>query len=953
MPCTGLAISSPNISCLDFELVWDLSGATPTVTIVNNSTYNTTAPNQLNWWFYVASPSGVPIYGSILSVPPPALPATDVSGVAWTSKVINLPTPFGNAPCGQIEFSPNSPFTVTVFVQDTAVTFTHFFQYTKTAILVRPNGNIQNSCGNFGNAKVSMKVDCLNKNILCVDSTNLAYNNILAPLSSTNKWILVYPKDDNGNDIPVTEALNVPNVNFPTSINSEGYVLYFQEYATYDYGNGITVIIQYKLFDKQGGAGLSFAINCNTNLCLLQCQMHKLYELSKGNCGVLVNSELMNRITVLNLLYSEILTGIFQPLCGINVPWLIAEWQRIGKFDANCDCDCNDLSLGFSNPSGGGSCCPIYTKVIDISTSLAPAEPPYLYFPCQVYDPTGTIITGIAYDITQLITVLNNYAAWKKFGTAFVVDNYTIGWYAPASPTAIPNTLVDTNTEINTGCTNGRQLYPVTVYDICYSPTNPINPASYPLNVYVNYGLGAGLVFAGNVGDQFTMIAALNAMASKPTSVKFIAGPTPDQVFVSNSNCTAFSNPITITSDAESNSFILYGANHYNITGDFPSHDSKKEFAFSTASLSNLGRLPGFIANVLNFGWHNIKIGNVLIAADPTTGIVYFWDITNPLIPTLSRTIQLNKVVSNCFSGTPESVTLGTSASPATAIPSLYGLYFPTDYYEGMGLSEIYIVESLTGSIWKLNYFDTGLGIVGSFQTNKLIGKCPRILLNDILFFSQDGDLEQATSQTSGAPVGNMTYLATFLFSSSGVLNSVNIFPGGVEYVWAISYDGNESLYFTGNKGSISVGVIDASVATIPNSYSLYPTVAGAGVAITFRVNTVYLFGKLYVTPQHMNNGFNGMIIDTTTLAGPVSIAQFEVPPGSTMDGMFTFTPLGNCMGILTSAFIPGDAPQYMALYTLDGKYLSKIFLSANQEFFNVVVIPNVRRTTPNSFLGG
>ena len=253
----------------------------------------------MKWWIWVTGPSLNSLYGVDVNATTP--PTPDFNGIAWTTKTINLPTPFGNPPCGQVEFSPNSPYTVTVFVQDTTAVASPIDGYSKTTIIVRPNGNTINSCGNFGKASISMKVDCANKVIMCFDGTKMIYNNILQPSSVTSKWTLVYPADAAG-DVPNMEALNVPNVNFPISVNSKGYVLYFNETATYDYGNGVTVKVQYKLYDGTGGLGLNFAVNCNTNLCLLQCQMKKFYELSKSRCGELENVQLTQKMVHLQYL---------------------------------------------------------------------------------------------------------------------------------------------------------------------------------------------------------------------------------------------------------------------------------------------------------------------------------------------------------------------------------------------------------------------------------------------------------------------------------------------------------------------------------------------------------------------------------------------------------------------------------------------------------------------------
>lgn len=1027
MPCLGLPITAPNISCLDYNLHWDLSGATPIVTITNNSTVSNYA--NLKWWFYVVSPNGAAVFGVDLSTVSP-LPTPNVNGVSWATKVITLPTPFGNPPCGQIEFSPTNPYNVYVYVQDIGFSTTAFFTYNKNTLIPRPGGNDSRSCGNFGSAAVGDNVNCPTKEIELYNSTNLVYNNILTPLSTSNKWTLVYPQDASGN-IPNVVVNNQTNVNFPLSVNSDGYVLYFQLFATYDYGNGVTVTVQYKLFSDDGSLGRQFSINCNTNLCLLSCQMQEFYKLSKGSCGTVENAALQSKMAEITFLFQQIWIGCFQPLCGVNVPQYIKDIQKILGTGDNCGCNCNGSNFGFSNMTGNGgasgSCCPIYISVIDTNTGnpplncpngyfpatvygpdgttvignalsmsdeiaiinanaawqaygtafdagsckvgffpapgvttvpnvvvdpnpggsgggvvivsvvdpfgYPPVNCPNGYFPAQVYDPSGTIIIGVASDITSEVGIINANAAWQALGTAFVVDNCHVGFYPKPGVVVIPNVVVDPNP--GGGCVNGKQMYPVTISDICYPGSPLITSSSFPLNVFIDFGLGAGLIFVANVADQAAMIAALNATPSKPASVTFSAGSSVSQVIVNNTNCTAYSGVITIKADAGSNNFLLFGGNHTDLLGTGDTGENM-EFAFGVKSLSILGKLP-----LCSFPWHTIKIGNVLMAAQPDSGYVFFWDITNPLMPVATRTIRLNSIVGNCFTGTPHSETIASAVpSPGSAVASIYGLYFPTDTYSTMSLNEIYVVESLTGCIWKLNYYDSGTGLIDGFQDNKLIGKCPRILYSGQLYFTQDGDLESASGQSSGVAVGDIIILNTAIFSLSG-LYTQSIFLNHVESVWAASYDGLGTIYYTGQKGS---------VAKVNPAITRYLYVGGIGLNMAYRANSVYFQGKLYVTPQHMPS-YNGMIIDVSTLGGVVVITQFQQPTSVHMDGMFNFMPLGNCLGILTSAAVSGDSPAIVALYKTDGTYVALIPLFSNEEFYNVIPIPNVTVTTPNNYL--
>lgn len=1036
MPCTGLPLSAPNISCLDYLLHWDLSGATPIVTITNNSTVSNYA--NLKWWFYVVSPNGAALYGVDLTTVSP-LPTPDVTGVSWTTKVITMATPFGNPPCGQIEFSPTNPYNVYVYAQDITLGATTFFTYNKNTLLTRPNGNTKNSCGNFGTAAVGDYVNCPTQTIQLTDSTNLIYNNILTPISSSNKWTLVYPQDASG-DVPNISVNNQVNINLPLSVNSDGYVLYFNQTATYDYGNGVTVTVQYKLFSADGSLGRQFSINCNTNLCLLSCQMQEFYKLSKGACGTLENATLQDKMVEITFLFQQIWIGCFQPLCGVDVPWYIKQIQKILGTGDNCGCNCNGNNFGFSNMTGNGGsvggCCPIYTGVTDIGTGNPPLNCPNGYFPANVYDPTGVTVIGNATSIGDEIAIINANAAWQQYGTAFDAGNCKVGFFPASGVTVIPHVIVDPNgggsgggatvivdiidpcgyppascpagyfpaqvynptgatiigiaSDINslvgiinayggwqavgmafvvdnchvgfypkpgvtvfpevvvtygeggcsgttTGCVNGRQTYPVTINDICVSSTPPITSSSFPLNVYVNFG--AGPVFVGNAANQAAMIADLNAAPGKPTSVTFSAGATVSQVIVNNSNCTNSSSVVSITADAGSNNFLLFGGNHTNLL--YTPMGENNEFAFGIKSLSRLGRLTGS-----NFPWHTIKLGNVLLATQPDSGRVFMWDITNPLMPSSLPAIALTATVMRNFTGLPQSETIASAVpSPGAAVDSQYSLYFPTDFTVGMTADNFYVVESLTGTIWQLTGYFTGSAITqNSFQDDRLIGKCPRVLIGGKLYLTQDGNLEQATGQSSGVDTGDIVILDITDFGTGGITTQA-IFSNKIEHVWAASYNGAGIIYFTGE--FTSVASYDVATATP----TVYPTIAGAGIHMAYRANTTFFNGLLYIVAQHMPT-FNGIIVDPLTLSAPgYTLDQFEQPTSAHMDGMFNFTPLGNCLGILTSAAIASDSPAIVGLYKTDGTYLASIPLAANEEFFNVVAVGNVLNTTPNNYL--
>lgn len=508
-----LPISSPDISALSYKVLYDLSGAIPTIVLTNLSTV--TNASNLTWWYVITTPSGIPIHAGSATAP-------DVNHVAWTT--LQIPnyawtTPFGNPPCGQVEFGADVPYICTLYVKDS---LGDTYELAILQTITRPNGNSQKSCGNFGRAVVNLEVKC-NENpamVYCNVNTNLAYNNKVIPDVQTSEWILTYPPDSQGNQPANAVATNTPSVKFPVSYSGDGYVIFFNNFCTYDMGNGATIKLQYKAINpKTGSGGISFAVLCNVNLCKLSCQIQEFYNLSKKTCGTLEIAGLNAKMTQMNLLLNQAIIGVFFPLCGIDVPALILQIQAIGDLDDNCDCGCGDSGVNFSyptsaNPSNGGGCCPVSSDVIDAGTGIAPTNCPLSYFPVNVKDPTGVTNIGIAYDVNGMVAILNSYPAWAAYGTAFAQGNCKIGWFAANSGTTIPDVKVEIITDVNGGSgqdgngTGSGVIFQTDIYlRGTLDPPPPCPNSFYPANVY-NYDNTAIIGVANNPLDVATLLNA-------------------------------------------------------------------------------------------------------------------------------------------------------------------------------------------------------------------------------------------------------------------------------------------------------------------------------------------------------------------------------------------------------------------------------------------------------------
>lgn len=1132
-----LPISSPDISALSYKVLYDLSGAIPTIVLTNLSTVIN--PNSLTWWYVITTPAGIPIHAGSATSP-------DVNHTAWTT--LQIPnfawtTPFGNPPCGQVEFGADVPYICTLYVKDS---LSNTYQLAILQTITRPNGNSQNSCGNFGRAVVNLEVKC-NENpamVYCNVNTNLAYNNKIIPDVQTSEWILTYPPDSQGNQPSNAVATNTPSVKFPVSYSGDGYVIFFNNFCTYDMGNGATIKLQYKAINpKTGSGGISFAVLCNVNLCKLSCQIQEFYNLSKKKCGDLEIAGLNVKMTQMNLLLNQAIIGVFFPLCGIDVPALILQIQAIGDLDANCDCGCGDSGVNFSyptsaNPSGGGGCCPVSSNVIDIDTDIAPALCPASYFPVNVYDPTGVTQIGVAYEVNGLVSILNSYPAWAAYGVAFAQGNCKIGWFPANSGTTIPDVKVDVIADTNgngnngtgggtgggtfqvdvylrgtggppppcpgsfypanvwnygntaiigvannpvdlvsilnadsswntfgtysvsancfaqlrlndpnniptnrifvslidvtngastvnkkivthgtstyptlcpasfypakiynaggtaiigiannitdvcallnsdsswntygtaapldncnvtwaltlssnippdiqvdtnvtgTGCVNGAQTYQIIMSDLCVTG-GAVTLSSYPLNLYVDFGLGVGQQFVGNFATQALGVVGLNAVSGKPASVTFTAGPTVDKIIATNTNCDAYNNAIAITTDAGSSSYLLHGANHSNLNGATPTRNGY--FGTTLKTNTMLGRLAGAVNS--DFRFHVIKLANGdTVHLESNTGKVYFYTNANPNTPFLYSTVQLSTIDSNNFTGLPHSPYKYGSASTA----SFYSLYCPTDYFgSGMYLNHVFVFEATTGSAWQI----TSTGVVTAFKDARLKGKCPRVMYNDIVYFTQDGDLETYVG-SSGVLVGAIVKLDTTNFSAGG-LSTQTLITNLLDELWSATYDGAGFIYFSGKYSSIVKYNVASQSVTHIDMYVLPGF--GIGLAQYYgRLNSVYFMGEIYHTPAYALSHFMP-IINPSTLAVRDVLSQPAWPTARTL---YNFLPLGNCLGILTyngsDTASPASGPRgAMAIYKLDGTYICDIDLGGAVDMYNVVAFGNQSTFLPNYF---
>lgn len=317
----GLVITnSPDISLLEYQITWDISGLLPAIELVNMSQGNNLG--NLSTWFVATSPSGTFIHEGSQGSP-------DIVG-SWTNQTLNDQWPM---PWNSIEWS-GPPYTMTVNIVDSQG---NLYQLTKTASICRPNGNSPQSKNPYGLAQVNLEVLCDQARIYFQDITNSTYKGITGTQVSSVLTV-VYPLDQTGN-IPAPFIIGQFAVAMvPITYSSANYQFFLNEVWSYNFGNYVFVNINYQSKDyKNGGYAVTFPVYCNIDLGQLTCQIQQLIQnLEQGNCADVVkaNRDLMLINSKMNL----VVIGTLQPLSGIDVPRLVNEIIEIGGFP--CDC-CN------------------------------------------------------------------------------------------------------------------------------------------------------------------------------------------------------------------------------------------------------------------------------------------------------------------------------------------------------------------------------------------------------------------------------------------------------------------------------------------------------------------------------------------------------------------------------------------------------------------------------------
>lgn len=303
--------NSNDISLLQVEVTFDISEATPTVSLVNLSAGNNLG--NISWAFVVTSPSTTLIHNGNINSP-------DLVGI-WTNHTLSDPWP---RPFNQIEWS-GAPYSFYVTAKDSAG---HIYTtIPQTAFICRPSGNLPTSKNTYGIASSDVKVKCTEARIYFQDTTLHSYKGLEGTHVSSSLRVL-YPIDETGNLPSPFSIGNYSVALVPVSYSSSNYQFFQTDIYNYDFGNYTFVKIKYQTIQ-------TFSVWCNIDLLPLVCEINKLIDsIEHGTC-----SDVEDAKQKMNLIFGKlslVIIGIQQPLTGVDVPALIEDIKAIGGFDCNC-----------------------------------------------------------------------------------------------------------------------------------------------------------------------------------------------------------------------------------------------------------------------------------------------------------------------------------------------------------------------------------------------------------------------------------------------------------------------------------------------------------------------------------------------------------------------------------------------------------------------------------------
>lgn len=983
--------TSPDITVLDFRVLYDLSDMVPRIQLDNASVG--AGLNNCTWWYEIMTPSGTFIHKGTETIP-------DFSNATWNTIVVPDAWP---QPFNQIEFSA-ADYVVTVFVKDSNGSI---YQVGKETPICRPSGSTPKTLSNFGAATVTDVMHCDKGQLYVEDTTNYSYQG-KAPIPHSKAITLAYPPDDTGIAPAPMIVNNMPNALFDISQNGEGYQVLVVTVMDYDMGADVTVRIKYRYKNQ-------ITIACNIDLCGIVCEVNKLIHRYEN--GGVASREEQDKIIKINTLLVQAIIGKQSPSCGVNVGKVVEEIKRLGGFECGCyttgsgingsnnganinvtiNGSCGDIggeatvvgnniaitlhdksyavAMGTQSASSPFSiteqtvdcqktytinvdlaklvtdiipelpapaapgCCPVFVDVFDHDKDpfAKPDACPLSWLPGSVYDASHTNIIGDAETIDDMIGLINADPTWQAYGTAFNAGNCTVGFYKKdTAPGAVPP--VHIRLKDAGGCINNKRNYTAPLFNLCYG-----SAATYPVNfpaaaVYVQFTSGGTLYRLDNVLSITDAVTRLNALSAKPTTIIFSA--VGDVIKVQDNDCSV-GNQVTLYLDRPT--ILALGPNHHSIQPNVGG-----VYAMDVNTRSQIGYVCKLDKTA--YPWHMIRKGNFAYTVESNTGKVIKIDMTNPLFPTTPASFTQLLPPANVstivpFSGIPA---LGSG------FPSHWDVYFHTDVNVPVG-QFLYIIESTSGCIWK---YDTVTDtVVDSSYHQKLLGKCPRVIDGTWLYCTRDGNREDTIPLASGVPKNHLVVVDLLSMTGAGTVTvtSVAVAPAEEE-PWTMSMDivSSTAAIVTDHGTLIQVGIGYPGTAGSNAVPAVMKTSAAGAVGFGFLANiantTLMDGGNLYLSCLGLGtrkiawNIFIGVSGTVTSVPFQALITTQGFP---NLDH-YNFCPIpGACYGVV--CYDNGTDPGGLAIFGMDGSFMGLADLNGG-DIYNVVFFTGVVNPTPNGY---
>lgn len=796
-----------------------------------------------------------------------------------------IPQPWPQRFNQQIDWS-GGPYEVTMYA-DVAGNNTIL----KTVNICRPRGNKKECKNNFGTGCVKISTDCKNAKLFVEDQTNYSYEGKTGTLVSKT-GTLDFPIDSTGYRPSAITVNNFNTAAFDISFSGKGYNFFLNTIMSYDFGDEVYVIIKYK---EQRG----FAIWCNIDLCPLICDYQALIKsVQEGQCGDKKIEEMKDLLLVISSKMNLALIALNQPDCGYDLPELIEEIKELGGF--SCNCYCNGVNIKSTQPK----CCPIKLDVRDIVSDAAPDECPASFFPAEVYNLDHTAVIGTALNADDMVNLLNADPTWTAHGMAFNMGNCFVGWYPNES--GIPD---DTHVYVNRlghkECHDNQKTYNLAVTPYC---ARSGGAPSYPMDVFVQYENAGPVYVVGHANNLTELIALLLAEQNLPANVTYTQTPGAEPMIIVTDNDCSADNEVTIF--GQHYRTMAVGPNGNNTV------DTVDWFDLNTAKI---GQLCGYSKSTRPT--QIVLHGNFAFIVESDTGIVYKINVTSPQYPTLAGTCAL----------------VGYTGSFTTPYHTMFMQHENWDY------PYLIIVESKTGGVWKLDPVTNT--VVATFQSAKLLGKIPRLIVNaplegggftDYLVCTEMFDSETINGWVSGINRRNMVAVDLFTFDAGHIIDFVTA-PAADE-AWSATYNPIDSKIYVVTKAGKIVIVDPATSFVIVSTSSVV-----FGAQTTGFSNCIISNNLLYLSGYVIKTSF----VDLTAIALATPFDPLVTIAGTEV-GHIMYMPIPNeCVGLVSFIHNPVTAIAGYALYTPDGKFIRVMSVPAGG-YYNAIFLPAGITNTPN-----